>query len=250
MNIFSHNGFDIAFSDTGVGPPILLIHGFASNSQVNWVGPAWVSTLTKAGYRVIMLDNRGHGASTKSHDSADYLPVKMASDSAALLKHLSVETAHVMGYSMGARIAAFLAIEHPHLVRSLIIGGLGLGLVEGAGDWDPIADALLTPNPNTITQARGLMFRKFADQTGSDRVALAACIQTSRAAVTKSQAAQIAIPTLIAVGSEDDIAGDPAQLAQLMGNAKAFVIRGRDHMRAVGDATFKAEVLRFLSELN
>ncbi len=247
MQHFMHDGFDIAYLDRGEGDPVLLIHGFASNARVNWDGPGWFSTLNAAGYRAIALDNRGHGSSSKSHESADHTPSKMASDAAALLAHLGIGKAHVMGYSMGARISAFLALEHPKLVKSLIMGGLGIGLVEGVGDWDPIADALLTDDPATITHARGLMFRKFADQTKSDRLALAACIQTSRVLVTREQAARITQPAFIGVGTKDDIAGDPFALAKLMPNAKAFAIEGRDHMLAVGDRTFKAAVLEFLA---
>lgn len=247
MKYFMHEDFEIAYVDRGEGEPILLIHGFASNARVNWDGPSWVSTLNEAGYRVLALDNRGHGASTKSHNSADYTPSNMASDAAALLKHLGISACHVMGYSMGARIGAFLALDYPHLVKTLILGGLGIGLVDGVGDWDPIADALLADDPETITHQRGLMFRKFADQTKSDRLALAACIQTSRVLVTRNQAMTIRQPVFIAVGTKDDIAGDPFELADLMPNAQAFAIEGRDHMLAVGDRTFKSAVLEFLS---
>ncbi|MGL4490030.1 MAG: alpha/beta fold hydrolase [Rhizobiaceae bacterium] len=247
MQHFTHSGFDIAYMDRGEGEPVLLIHGFASNVRVNWDGPGWFATLNAAGYRVIALDNRGHGETSKSHDKEDYKPSNMASDAVALLDHLGLRQAHVMGYSMGARISAFLALEHPHLVKALVFGGLGIGLVEGVGDWDPIADALLVDDPATITHARGLMFRKFADQTKSDRLALAACIQTSRVLVTADQAAKIHQPTLIAVGTKDDIAGDPFALARLMPDAKGFAIEGRDHMLAVGDRAFKAAVLAFLA---
>ena len=103
MQYFSHEGFELAFLDKGEGPPVLLIHGFASTHFVNWVSPGWVKTLTDAGYRAIALDNRGHGLSSKSYDAADYTPPKLAGDAAALLDHLDIDRAHVMGYSMGAR---------------------------------------------------------------------------------------------------------------------------------------------------
>jgi pimeloyl-ACP methyl ester carboxylesterase len=85
----------------------------------------------------------------------------------------------VIGYSMGARISAFLTLSRPDLVRSVVFGGLGMGMVDGVGDWDPIADALLAPSLDDVTDERGRMFRAFAEQTKSDRLALAACIRTS-----------------------------------------------------------------------
>jgi pimeloyl-ACP methyl ester carboxylesterase len=251
MQSFSHDGFDLAFIDRqpehGSGEPVLLIHGFASSAQVNWVSPGWMKTLGDAGYRAIAFDNRGHGASSKSYEPADYTPQKMAGDAAALLGHLGISRAHVMGYSMGARIAAFLALAEPSMVATLVSGGLGIGMVEGVGDWDPIADALLAPDPSKIEDRRGQTFRAFADQTKSDRRALAACISTSRPLLSEEEVSRIAVPTLIAVGTTDDIGGSASELAGLMPNAQSFDIEGRDHMLSVGDRTFKKRVLEFLA---
>ncbi|OJF89993.1 alpha/beta fold hydrolase [Pararhizobium antarcticum] len=248
---FRHDGLDIAFFDAGdpSGDPILLIHGFASSANVNWVFPGWLKTLGDTGYRVMALDNRGHGASSKPHDPALYHAEVMAGDAAALLDHLGIAKAHIMGYSMGARISAFLALYHPDRVRSLILGGLGIGMVTGVGDWDPIADALRAPSLDVVTHERGRMFRAFADQTKSDRVALAACISTSRDLLTQAEMARIDVPALIGVGTADDIAGSPQELAALMPQATALDIPGRDHMLAVGDRVFKKAALEFLAAI-
>jgi len=252
LQFFRHEGFELAFLDrrpaAGRGDPVLMIHGFASSHYVNWVAPGWFKTLNDAGYRAIALDNRGHGASSKSYEGADYAPGRMASDAAALLAHLGIGRAHVMGYSMGARVSAFLALSDPGKVATLVLGGLGIGLVDGVGDWDPIAAALLAPDPAAIAHARGKTFRAFADQTRSDRRALAACIVGSRDELSEDEVARIARPTLIAVGTKDDIAGSPDDLAALMPNATAFAIEGRDHMLSVGDRTFKRRVLEFYEE--
>ncbi len=251
MKFFSHDGFELAFIDRAPpegGEPVLLIHGFASTHAVNWVAPGWVSTLNDAGYRAIAPDNRGHGASTKSYDPDDYAPPKMAADAVALLDHLGIGRAHVMGYSMGARVAAFLALAEPARVATLVFGGLGSGMVEGVGDWSPIASALLAEDPQGIADPRGRSFRAFADQTKSDRQALAACIEASRTLLTEAEIVRIGQPTLVAVGTKDDIAGSPDGLARMMQDAESFAIEGRDHMLSVGDRSFKARVIEFLRQ--
>jgi pimeloyl-ACP methyl ester carboxylesterase len=249
---FSSDGVDIAFIDVkpqgrDLNEPILLIHGFASNHRMNWVGPRWVETLTGAGRRVIAFDNRGHGQSEKLYAPADYHLDLMTRDAASLLAHLGVERADVMGYSMGARIASFLALAEPRLVRSLVLGGLGDRLVRDGGLPEAIAEALEAPSLDSLTDPTQRLFRGFADQTKSDRAALAACVRGSHRSLTLEEAARINQPTLVAVGERDTLAGDPSKLVALLPRAEALMIPGRDHNLAVGDKAFKAGVLDFLA---
>jgi pimeloyl-ACP methyl ester carboxylesterase len=248
MPSFTHGPAELAFIDSGDGEPVVLVHGFASTKDVNWVYPGWVSALNKAGRRVIALDNRGHGQSTKLYEPEDYHTAKMAEDVRALLDHLGIDRADVMGYSMGARITAFLALDYPDRVRSAILGGLGIRLVEGVGLPATIADALEAPSLADVTEPVGRTFRAFAEQTRSDLRALAACIRGSRQFLSRSDAARIAVPMLIAVGTRDPIAGSPHELAALIPGSRAIDIPGRDHMLAVGDRAFKDAVLAFLAE--
>ena len=248
---FSSAGVRIAYVDfpakgSDRGEPILLIHGFASSHVFNWVNPGWVRTLTEAGRRVVAFDNRGHGASEKLYAPEDYASDVMAEDAWRLLDTLALERADVMGYSMGARIGAFLALAHPHRVRSLILGGLGDHLVEGVGLPLGIADAMEAASIDTLTDPQQRTFRAFADQTKSDRAALAACIRGSRQTLTRPEVAAIDCPTLVAVGTRDVVAGDPHRLAALFPKGEALEIANRDHMMAVGDKVFKAGALDFL----
>ncbi|WP_208434221.1 alpha/beta fold hydrolase [Bartonella taylorii] len=247
IRFFEYDALRFAYREEGQGTPILLIHGFGSSARVNWYSTGWFRTLTEAGYRVIALDNRGHGDSVKSYDPSFYTPQAMASDAVRLLQHLELSKVHVMGYSMGARISAFMALLYPTHVHSVIFGGLGIGMVTGAGDWKPVAEALLAEDISTITNPRGLMFRKFADQTKSDRRALAACIITSKQELTASEVYKIKQPALVAVGSLDEIGGEAEPLAALLPYGEALLIPNRDHMFAVGDKVYKKGVIDFLS---
>lgn len=248
MPSFRHGDIEIAYLDEGAGDPIVLVHGFASTKEVNWVNPTWVSTLTRAGRRVIALDNRGHGQSSKLYDPALYHTTLMAGDVRALLDHLDIARADIMGYSMGARITSFLAVTYPARVRSAILGGLGIRLVDGVGLSMSIAEALEASSLAHVTDAAGRMFRTFAEQTKSDLRALAACIRGTRQTLDREQVGSIQVPVLVAVGTKDDVAGSAHELAALMPDAQALDIPGRDHMLAVGDKVYKQGVLDFLNQ--
>jgi pimeloyl-ACP methyl ester carboxylesterase len=248
MAQFRNGEVEVAYLDTCEGEPIVLVHGFASNKEVNWVNTGWMTTLTRAGFRAIALDNRGHGASSKLYDPAAYHSATMAEDVRALLDHLQIERADVMGYSMGARIAAFFAVEYPGRVRSLGLGGLGIRLVEGVGLPESIAEALEAPSLADVSGTTERMFRAFAEQTQSDLKALAACMRGSRQELSREQVAGITAPVLVAVGTKDPVSGSAPALAALIPGARALAIPGRDHMLAVGDKVFKAGVIEFLNQ--
>ncbi len=207
--------------------PIVLVHGFASTKEMNWVNPGWVTTLTRAGRRVIALDNRGHGASSKLYDPADYHTAKMADDVRALLDHLVIERADVMGYSMGARITAFLAVEHPARVRSAVLGGLGIRLVDGVG----LPDEHRRRAGGAVARRRHRSDRAAYSAPSPSRPgptsrrwppASAARVQV----LSREQVGAIGIPVLVAVGTKDDVAGSGPALAALIPGAQALDIPG------------------------
>jgi len=243
---FDSDGVEIAYLDEGVGPPVLLIHGFGSNAAVNWVSTSWVRDLRAAGRRVIALDNRGHGKSGAPHDPTAYDPQIMAEDSRRLFDHLEIGRADVIGYSMGARLAAVLAMHHPARVRRAVFSGLGEAMVTGIPGAEAIASALRASSRDEVEDKTALSYRVFAEQTKSDREALAACILGSRKKLTAAEVAGIRVPVLVAVGTEDAVAGSPEKLAALIPGAEVFAIPGRDHMKAVGDRKHKEAVIAFL----
>jgi pimeloyl-ACP methyl ester carboxylesterase len=247
MPSFDNGAVEIAYLDEGEGEPIFLVHGFASTKNVNWVYPTWVSDLRKNGRRVIALDNRGHGESAKLYDPADYSIPMMAGDVIALMDHLDIPRADIMGYSLGARMAAWLGLTRPERLRSAILGGIGMAMVDGGGPGENVALALEAPSLDDVSDPVGRTFRAFADQTRSDRRALAACLRGSRGLMSREQVAGINVPVLIAVGTTDEVAGSAHGLGELIPGSQVLDIPGRDHMRAVGDKVYKTGVVDFLS---
>ncbi len=246
MQTFNSDGIRLAFLDEGTGEPVMLIHGFASSIRHNWVDPGWTQLLTGKGFRVIAIDNRGHGESEKLYDRELYAAPLMAEDARRLLDHLSIPRADVMGYSMGARITAFLALAHPDRVRSAVFGGLGGNMIRPMAGTGPIAHALEASSIDDVKNATARTFRAFAERTGSDLKALAACIRGSRDPITREMVAGITCPVLVATGTEDVIGGAADELAALIPGAEALPIPRRDHMLAVGDRVYKEGVLAFL----
>ena len=248
MPHFSSDGVDIHYIDEGPreGQPMLLIHGFASNIKTNWVDPLWVKVLTGNGRRVIAMDCRGHGQSAKLYRLEDYGSPLMAEDARHLLDHLGIARADVMGYSMGARITAFLAMNSPSCVRAAIFGGLGINMVRGLAGTGPIAHALEADSIDDVTNSTARTFRAFAEATKGDLKALAMCIRSARSVISAEMLATITCPVLVAVGTEDVIGGSATELAALIPGAEALELQGRDHMRAVGDRSYRLGVEDFL----
>jgi pimeloyl-ACP methyl ester carboxylesterase len=246
LQTFDSDGVRIAYLDQGAGTPILLIHGFASSMRFNWIDPGWVSLLVRNGFRVLAFDNRGHGDSDKVYDPALYSGPLMAEDARRLLDHAEVERADVMGYSMGARIAAFLALKHPERVRSVVFGGMGGNMLRPMRDTEKIAQALEAPSVDDVGDPDRRTYRVFADKTGGDRRALAACIRAGREALSPDMLSAIGCPVLVAIGSEDAVSGSAEELAAVIPGAETLAIPKRDHMLAVGDRVFKDGVLDFL----
>ena len=247
MHKFNSGGVEIAYQTAGEGPPVLLIHGFASNASVNWWDTGWVKTLTEAGRRVITFDHRGHGASEKLYDPALYPAAEMAEDARRLLDHLEIAQADVMGYSMGARVSAFLAIAHPARVRRAVFAGLASRMITGVGGAEAIAAALEAPTRNDGLDINARAFRIFAEQTKSDLKALAACIRSSREKITVEELASIRVPVLVVAGEKDEVAGDVDTLVKAIPGAVGVTLPNRNHMNAVGDRGYKDAVLDFLA---
>ncbi len=246
MDYFESDGLRLAYRVVGEGAPIVLVHGFASTMEVNWVATGWSRALVDAGRRVIMADGRGHGASDKPYDEADYTLETMAGDVIALMDHLGEPGADLMGYSMGGMVSLIAAGLYPERFDRVIAAGVGEHLLDKNKRASDVVDALLSNDPTAVGNRAAQMFRLFADQNKQDRVALAACFAAVRADFPEALLARIVRPVLIVAGEADDAAGAAGPLAARIPGAASFTVPKRDHMRTVGDKAYKEAVLKFL----
>jgi pimeloyl-ACP methyl ester carboxylesterase len=254
MARFEHGGIGLAYDDmrpaTDQAGTILLVHGFAASRDETWRRLGWLAAFERKSWRVIAMDLRGHGESDKPHEAAAYGRAVLADDLVAVLDHLGVNHADVLGYSMGAHLALGLALRNPDRIDRLILGGVGGRLIDGGGPMAQakmtMAEAMRTPDPEAIPDKTLKGFRLFADQEGADRLALAACSEGSGRSVTTDDFAAIPSPTLIVAGALDDIAGDPQRLADAFPDARSIVLPGCDHFSTTPHALFKASVFDFL----
>jgi pimeloyl-ACP methyl ester carboxylesterase len=224
------------------GTPVVLVHGFASDYRLNWVGSRWQETLTGAGYRVVGLDCRGHGSSEKPHDPAAYALELMAADVRRLLDHLDIPVAHYLGYSMGARIGVQAMIDFSNLLGRVVLGGIGWG---GAFHEAPEIARMLRGEPSSSPVAKS--FYDFAgSRPSNDLEALAACILGPQPEPDPARLAAIGNEVLVVVGGQDDIAVHADRLVESMPTARLVTIAGRNHMSTVPAKEFKEAALEFL----
>jgi pimeloyl-ACP methyl ester carboxylesterase len=243
------DGTALAYERLGEGPAIVMVHGFGSSRMQNWKSTGWFGGLTEAGFAIVAMDCRGHGDSGKPHDPAAYDHDRMAEDVVAVMQACALSSALVLGYSMGGYIGMRLAVAHPERVTKLALAGVGENYLKDSITAPAaralLADALVTPDKDAITDPKARMFRAFADQPGKDRLALAACMRGMSPHLPVAALSRLDQPVLVVAGEKDDAAGDPAPLAATFVKGRAVIVPGRDHMSAVGDKNTRRAVIEF-----
>lgn len=244
----SFDGAAIAYDSLGDGSPVVLIHGFAANGDLNWVQSGVVDAVVASGRRTIWLDCRGHGASDKPHDPAAYADGAMARDVSALADDLGIERFDLVGYSMGSAISIRLALRESR-VRSVVLGGAGAGgprpARPGRDGRSPVLDGLQADDPAAIQSETGRQFRAFAESTGADLRALAAVV---RARQSDGDPSGIAVPTLVLIGADDRLVGSGPDLAAQIPGARCVTVAG-DHLSAVAKPEFRQAIVAFLDSV-
>lgn len=246
------NGIWIRFEQYGepAAPTVLLVHGFASSVEDNWVQTGWVRALTKAGRRVVALDCRGHGRSDKPHDPASYGHDRMAADVEEVLRYANARTVDVFGYSMGSFLTLRLLERKPGRVRSAILGGVGDRMLRARPNSEAIAAALTARDSSAITDPGARAFRDFAESRGNDLVALAAIQRAGNSLPDRAALGRLKLPILVVSGAKDTLVGSPEKLADALPGARAEIVPDADHLTAVSHPRMKEVVLGFLAQVD
>jgi len=246
------DGIEIAYhtwGDRSEQLPVLLHHGFAFASSIQWRRSGLADALTRAGRFVIAIDARGHGQSGKPHDPSAYGESKMASDLIALADHCAIERYDLVGYSMGAVVCAIAATRDPR-IRRLGLGGIGASLVESGGvdthvlPSTMLIEALEREGSLEHLDPRGRGIRALVDATGGDRFALAAHLRVLNS--DRIPLESIAARTMILAGNEDPLAQRPEVLQAALRGAELVRVPG-DHMSAGSSAELHTALIAFLS---
>lgn len=230
-------------------PVVVLVHGFASNVRDNWVLTGWVRELTGAGYRVLAIDQRGHGASDKPHDPGAYAIRTLVSDVETVMDTYLVEDAFYIGYSLGARVGWEVVRDLPQRIERAVLGGVPDGIPLERLDIEQVRAYVGTGAPVTdrTTQDYIALTERVPGNDLRSLLALAEGMRTTRT-VDPDPANAPARPILFATGSEDAIIDGSRALAGAAPNGSFFEIPGRNHFTAPGSRAFKDAALAFLAE--
>lgn len=258
VHTFDSNGVKIVYQDHGKGEAVVLVHGFCVDAQMQWGMPGIIRGLS-TNYRVIALDNRGHGKSDKPHDPDKY-GVEMVEDLIRLLDHLQIKKAHFVGYSMGGFITCKLVTLHPDRVLSATLGGAGWPREERVPFLEDLAESLekhqslepllvyLTPpgqpkpTPERVKQVNSFILAI------NDPKALAAVLRGSKKLIiAEEDLKKVKVPLLALVGDLDPLKASVEALKPVTPQVRIVVLKEADHMNAFSKAEFLKELKTFLA---
>ncbi len=256
---FDSAGARIHYIDEGRGTPVVLVHGFMNPAYLQWGRTGRIEALAKD-YRVIALDNRGHGRSGKPHGPGQY-GVQMAEDVVRLLDHLRIDKAHVVGYSMGGFITLKLAVLHPERLLSAAVCGAGwlqpteenrefgetvARSIETRTGFGPLLRRLGLPDrPMTFWEkaALHLVFTFYHDPKALAAVSRA----SSQLSLTEAELRANTVPVLTIIGGEDGLLPEAEALASVMTNHRLVVLEGKNHNNTDVSTEFLADLQQFLA---
>jgi pimeloyl-ACP methyl ester carboxylesterase len=237
------DGATLAYTEIGEGRPLVLLHGYLSTAEVNWVRFGHAQTLAERGHRVLMPDLRAHGDSAHPHDPAAYPRDVLADDGLALIEHLGLNEYDLGGYSLGGRVTVRMLVRGA-TPRRAIVAGMGLDAIERAGPGNEVFRRILT-NPGTFDRGSPeWMAETFLRQVGGDPDALLLLLDTS-VGTTPDELSRVETPTLVAVGEDDTAHRSAEALAEVLPHGRLALLPG-NHMSAVTKPELALAIADFL----
>lgn len=243
-------------ADGGASRPVLLIHGFASSSKLNWHDAGWITALTGAGRRVVTVDLPGHGRSGSPDDLDAYAPSRMRADLLQILYDAHVHPlkdgdpatgVDIVGYSLGARLAWEFGATQPELVHRMVLGG--------PSNADPLADFDLSgaqqylADGTPMSDETSYSLLKMAQMVPSNNIfALLSMIEAIKTEPFTPSEAVPHMPMLLVAGDKDELATSMNELADMSPAAQTLLLPGRSHTNAVTARAFKNAAIDFFAE--
>lgn len=245
MRFTASDGVGLAYASLGEGRPVILVHGFLSSGQVNWIGPGTAERLAGAGRQVIVPDLRAHGLSQTPGEAGAYPKDVLVGDLMALIAHLAVSAYDLVGYSLGARTVLGAVVRAGARPGKLVLGGMGLtGVLDSGPRCTWFVDTIRRRDEPDQPLDRRTVTR-FLKSTGTDPDAAIRILQ-SQVNATPAQLAALEMPTLVIAGAKDSDNGSASDLAAAVPGALYAEVPGT-HMSAVLEPAFAAAITDFLA---
>jgi pimeloyl-ACP methyl ester carboxylesterase len=238
----SFDGLTLAYTDDGDGRPVVLLHGMGADSRTNFDDTGVVGALRAAGHRVVTLDMRGHGASAPVDDPDRFEDDAVVLDAVALLDHLDVGEAIVVGYSMSGFVALRLAARDSRVIAIVLIGiGEDIGKMDGPPEtrsrFVEMIEAADPTDPRTPPE-----FRLPAHVRPTIVAYMKAHLPDTRDVLD-----EIRVPAVLVVGEREKNAGDPSILARRI-HARLVRVPG-SHFTTLAKPELHAAVVEFVNNV-
>ena len=251
MSYVENQGVGIHYTVEGEGPPLVLMHGLGQSIDM-WRRSGYVEAL-RGDFRLILIDSRGHGASSRPRDPEAYRMALRVGDVVAVLNDLDISEAHYLGYSMGAWIGWGIAKYAPERFRSLILGGRAPA--EDPRKGHPLLESLKSGMETTLAAAKSVYGSGWTSQVKAmvlamDLEALVALLSLRERVGYEDMLPTLTVPCLIYVGEADGYYSGAKKASEVLPNATFVSLPGLDHVQAARIDLVLPHVREFLAEMS
>ncbi|MGH2793545.1 MAG: alpha/beta fold hydrolase [Actinomycetota bacterium] len=253
MPHFTNDGINLAYEVHGSGDPVVMLHGAAVTFTGNFGACGWIDPLTSRGLQVIGLDFRGHGGSDKPADPGMHGIEPFAGDVVALMDHLEIEKASIVGYSIGTTVSLHLLHTHPERFRGSALVATGEGII-GLGPrtfpaiLPPMVEILhWSEIPDDVPPSVAFYYN-FAESVGGSRAGVATALSGDFTPCTPEEAKSVEVPVLVVSGDQDIVLGTGRAVADALPRGRYMEIPGADHFILAVNEDVQRAVASFLTE--